>query len=773
MPNDIARAEPAALPARRLRTLIIDNYDSYTFNLFQMIAEANGEVPLVVRNDQIPWAELERLAPFDNVVLSPGPGRPDREADFGACRDAILEARVPVLGVCLGHQGIAHVFGGRVEHAPEVMHGRLSTVEHDGSALFRGVPQHTRVVRYHSLVANPELPQCLRKTAWTPDGVVMALEHTSRAVYGVQFHPESICTQHGKQLLANFRDITAARPAPAKPAAPAALSWDECLSRLSVVPHSAPAPPPAPAAASPYPARVHHRCLELPALCAATEAVYSALYGAEADSFWLDSSRVEPGLSRFSFMGCAPSFPAASPDPFHARAPDGPEPPAGEAVPPVLRFRLGEEGAGPFFALLGRHLAALRAEQPAALPFDLCGGYVGYLGYELKEECGAGRRAGGAPLPQPDAALVLADRLLAFDHAEGRVYAVALESPLLPPGSRSAAGCARWLAEAERALRALAEEAARPAAPAAAAPGAPVEPGCSFRLARSAEEYMDDVRTCLAEIDEGETYEVCLTTQIRSEARPDPLLLYRHLRRVNPAPYAGLLRFGSCGVAVACSSPERFLRVERSSWVESKPIKGTLKRDLADPARDAALAQQLAASEKDRAENLMIVDLLRNDLGLVCDVGSVHVPKLMAIETYATVHQMVSTVRGRLRQGIASVECARSAFPGGSMTGAPKKRTMEILDRLEPGPRGVYSGTLGFFSATGAADLNIVIRTAVVTAAGTAVGAGGAVVAQSDPRGEFEEMLLKAAPVLRAVAAAAAGAPPGTPLAQAPHVEGA
>src|SRR5215210_7169747 len=205
---------------REMRTLLIDNYDSYTFNLFHLLGEVGGgEEPIVVRNDELSWDELVRLDP-DNVVISPGPGRPEHPRDAGVSLEVLRRAEVPVLGVCLGHQDLAYAFGGSIVHAPEVMHGRLSPIRHDGSTLFRGIPQDFRAVRYHSLVVGAVPPE-LRVTAWTPDGVIMALEHRARPLFGVQFHPESVSTTYGRALLENFRDLTPRRGSAAKPVAPA------------------------------------------------------------------------------------------------------------------------------------------------------------------------------------------------------------------------------------------------------------------------------------------------------------------------------------------------------------------------------------------------------------------------------------------------------------------------------------------------------------------------------------------------------------------------
>lgn len=693
-----------------MNTIIVDNYDSFTFNLFQLIAEVNGREPIVVRNDQVTWSEIQAIG-ADNIVLSPGPGRPDLAADFGVCRDVLTMADVPVLGVCLGHQGLGHAFGGAIVHAPEVMHGRLSTVLHDGSALFTGIPQGLSVVRYHSLIVAEPLPACLERIAWTPDGLVMAMRHRDRPLWGVQFHPESICSEYGRRLIENFREITLRLQRH-----PPRQAWeDQVAQRLSVVPHRT----------SPrgvgggdelrvrrvdaYPDSMH---------------AFVALFGADPRAFWLDSSLVEEGLSRFSFMG-----PGVGPGGLELSYRVN----TGELT--VTEGGRASRSRESVFDRLQQEIE--RRHIPVGeLPFGFNCGFVGYLGYELKAECG-GAQAHHSTLP--DAHFVLADRLVAFDHHSRVVYLVGLSRPETDSDLRA------WMDMTAARLRAI-------------EPPPPVRPtgvgDVQFRLDRDRATYLADIMECLRLIEEGETYEVCLTNRLRARLSVDPLAVYRMLRQINPAPYSAFLRVD--GAAVACSSPERFLRVDRTRWVESKPIKGTAPRGLT-PELDAALREQLRTSEKDRAENLMIVDLLRNDLGLVCNVGTVHVPKLMNVESYTTVHQLVSTIRGELRPDMSAIDAVRAAFPGGSMTGAPKIRTMSIIDRLEGAARGIYSGSIGYLALGGAADLNIVIRTAVITAEEVTIGVGGAVVALSDPEQEFEETLLKARAPARAVALAAQG----------------
>lgn len=246
-------------------------------------------------------------------------------------------------------------------------------------------------------------------------------------------------------------------------------------------------------------------------------------------------------------------------------------------------------------------------------------------------------------------------------------------------------------------------------------------------------------------IREGDCYQVNLAQRFSAQAEGDPWLAYQELRRINPAPYGAYL--GLPFAQILSASPERFLRVAQRE-VETKPIKGTRPRSPVIEA-DSVLARDLASSEKDQAENLMIVDLLRNDLGKCCVPGSVKVPRLFQVESFATVHHLVSTVTGQLNAHSRAIDLLRACFPGGSITGAPKLRAMEIIEALEPERRGVYCGSIGYVGFDGDMDINIAIRTLTVTHGTATVAAGGGIVSDSVGEQEYQESFDKASAMLR------------------------
>ena len=406
-------------------------------------------------------------------------------------------------------------------------------------------------------------------------------------------------------------------------------------------------------------------------------------------------------------------------------------------------------------ALLSEH-----AFTPSVLdtrPIPLLAGAVGYFGYEMGQML---ERLPCTPRPQlgmPDIALFFHDWVLGRCRRTGRNFL-----SVLGRGRTSALARAEAERTRDRILAVLAsfereettrflEESARTHEPSmpAARPGASLFSASRCSAVVPREEYLAKIATAKKHIEAGDVFEICLTHHLEAPFAGDPFALWQELRRTSPSPFAAFLDLPEG--AVVSSSPERFLSVDTARTVESRPIKGTRPRGTT-PEEDASLAGDLATCAKDRAENAMIVDLVRNDLGRVCRFGSVETPSLFAVEQYATVHQLVSTVRGQLDEGRDAVDVIRACFPPGSMTGAPKIEAMTILEALEPTERGAYSGALGWIDFSGPLDLSVVIRTIIVKNGRAHLDVGGAIVADSDSVSEYDETMHKARALLSALA---------------------
>lgn len=477
---------------------------------------------------------------------------------------------------------------------------------------------------------------------------------------------------------------------------------------------------------------------------------------------WLLDSGAAPGapsvdVSRYSFLGA---------DPYLVMRSRGNqnEIDCRRSVAPGFEVGVSHRAGDPLDCM--NELLPSRPDIAAAFPNPgprppFAGGAVGYFGYELGQCCEPVALTGRDDFELPDLVLLFVDRLLAFDHVEERVFAIgigfaeegqaelaeqhadtAMEDvasqalSALPAAGQSTDGVdVDWVSRRRLLGSVLPEDAV-----------------CSFKAA----EYGRAVGDIREEIAAGNVYQANLTQRIdlplhRTREEPDAdtgWRLYRALRRLSPAPFAAYLELPE--VTIASSSPERFLSLDREGRVESRPIKGTRRRG-ASVEEDTLLAKELARSKKDRAENLMIVDLVRNDLGRVCETGSVTVPELMAIEPYATVFQMVSTVSGQLKADCSRGDLLRATFPPGSMTGAPKIAAMKIIDKIEPVRRGIYSGAMGYLDIAGGLDLSVVIRTLFVRNGQVHIHSGGAVVTDSVPADEYLESIDKVRALLAAV----------------------
>jgi para-aminobenzoate synthetase component 1 len=426
---------------------------------------------------------------------------------------------------------------------------------------------------------------------------------------------------------------------------------------------------------------------------------FVALYGGDTDVVWLDSGPT--ATSGRSYLGRG-SRTISSP-------------------------------SGSVLEQLRVELAAQRTE-PAADGFAL--GWVGWIGYETRFETMGVPRTRTSPYP--DAAFLYLDRAIEFNHATREVTLLSLEDD------------AEWSGAVVAALAVPRSPVSEqlPAPEQFRAPEHVEGPAAVWRDSNT--EYLAKIRECQARITAGDAYLLCLTNEARVDTVVDPVATYLSLRDFSPTHHGALMRIGD--LALLSASPEQFLSVTPSGVIESRPIKGTRPRGDT-PESDAALAVDLAASEKERAENLMIVDLMRNDIGSVSEIGSVEVPSLLTVETYAQVHQLVSTVRGQLLPGLVGMDAVIACFPAGSMTGTPKSSATRILDELEAAPRGIYSGVFGYFGLDGRIDLAMVIRSIILTPSGATIGAGGGITALSDPNEELAEVRLKAAALLRALGA--------------------
>jgi anthranilate synthase component 1 len=420
---------------------------------------------------------------------------------------------------------------------------------------------------------------------------------------------------------------------------------------------------------------------------------YAALCGDADDAFWLDSG---PSASAgMSYLGRA--------------------------------SRVITEFDGPVLDWLRASLASVDVDTADA-PDGFALGWVGWLGYELRGE------TMGVPVTRasryPLAAFLEVDRALAFNHATRTVTLLAL------------ADVEGYRAEVDAALQQV--------EPAETPPGQLAQDSRTATWAHTDPEYLAMIADCQVAIRAGDAYQLCLTTEASVDVTPDPLATYLRLRESSPTHHGALLRAN--GVSLLSASPERFLAVSPEGAVTTSPIKGTRPRG-ATPPQDAALRAELESSEKEQAENLMIVDLMRNDIARVARVGTVAVTRLLAVESYAQVHQLVSTVQGQLQDALTAVDAIEACFPAGSMTGAPKLSATKILDRIEHRARGIYSGAFGYLGFDGAMDLAMVIRSIIIDADGATIGTGGGITALSVPEEELAEARLKAEVLLRVLGA--------------------
>ncbi|KAF2083882.1 para-aminobenzoate synthase [Saccharata proteae CBS 121410] len=739
------------------RILFIDAYDSFSNNIIALLQDhLNASVTSIHIDDPAYQTDdhFHRLLDcFDAVVAGPGPGTVTNSQDVGLIARlwTVPERhRLPVLGICLGFQSLALAFGAREEKLREPRHGIITRVLHQAESVFGGLGA-VHATQYHSLTvrlqSSPEMPapywsptpECpdLVPLAWDCDcqsngPVLMAVKHASRPFWGVQYHPESICTSsEGAAIIGNWWAETCAWNARAKRA------FD--MQDIDV--------------------KEMCELLNLP----------------QNDTVVLESGvnksgnpvRAETGSH--SIIGCPP-------DTGHNRRLEYHLSDQTMDIWEGDRFQWsGTSVHSDIWSFLQGFTESCRCtDGPAEMPF--WGGLVGYVSYEAGLATIDVATANPDPSKdQPDICFTFIMRSVVIDHARRRVC---VQSIMEDDGA--------WVTKTSTLLQ---QNASIISAAAKQHLIPPVPPSLDIPSALptidTAPSYESKVRSCQSSIRAGDSYEMCLTYQnhlrlpITTSSPSTPWLLYTRLRRLNPAPFGAFMRLGhpDRAVNIVSSSPERFLSWTRAGRCQYRPIKGTVKK-AAGVTR--TMAETILNSSKERAENLMIVDLVRHDLHAVVGTGNVRVTKLMGVEEYETVWQLVSVIEGDLTGRSvddtdmvppSGIPLLRSSLPPGSMTGAPKKRSCELLQSVERHvPRGVYSGVLGYLDVGGGGDFAVVIRTAfkwdgdveeveVEGGGGETtttrryetwrVGAGGAVTGLSEPKAEYEEMRAKLESTMR------------------------
>ncbi|KAL9128577.1 MAG: hypothetical protein Q9217_002776 [Psora testacea] len=827
------------------RLLFVDAYDSFTNNIISLLETQLDVHATVIKLDE----KIEDLAhfvePFAAIVLGPGPGDPRNHKDVGLFRrfwQLSDEHLVPILGICLGFQSMVLAFGGHVEQLHEPRHGFVRRIRHDGQDIFEGLDQLVEAVQYHSLHAilgdlmtidptasNAQFHQSCQRSAdltalaWdseidnkpihphiltqNPPFILMAVRHKNKPFHGLQFHPESICSSSSAQdiILNWWRSVRrwwVSQPARANQRdydyRPECLFHNECgdISSCNAIQPLEANSRPSPIITKIIPST----SLTVPSIC--------SRLGLGKEVIVLDSENhqraevgqhsiigiTSPGSLRFEFnIGTS----------FVRRMQHG----------QTTKMDLLRKYGGDVFQFLRDFIRQRRARSMYTdIPF--WGGLIGYINYEnCLETIGVsplhGKRSDRRTSSAPDFNFIFVERSLVIAHVDQKIYVQSLT-----PNDHDWVG-----ATASILTRAL------PASP----PPSPF-PFLNASITLPHEpSYKAKIRTAQSHIRAGNSYEICLTTRatIRTPTQLPSWPLYLRLRQLNPAPFAAHIRLG--GLTLLSSSPERFLSWKRPSGrrgifgketvCQFRPIKGTIARrpDPTRPELTLKQAEGLLATPKEKAENLMIVDLIRHDLHGVVGSGNVSVPKLMIVEEYKTLFQLVSVVEGVLHipgdsdgensgRGQRNTKAFRNSphertltdqpsatstgeksgidvlaasLPPGSMTGAPKLRSCQLLQRIENRPRGVYSGVVGYLDVGGGGDFSVVIRSVVRWDGGHAelssefnksqnkreeweassgrsdtgdtwtIGAGGAITALSTEESEYEEMMTKLRSTLR------------------------
>ena len=789
------------------RILFVDAYDSFSNNIIALLeAECGAKMTRVFVDASIPDLE-DFVSPFSAIVCGPGPGHPSRLQDVGLFKRiwALSDEKIrPVLGFCLGFQSLAYEFGASVVRLPRPRHGIKTLVTSRSTSIFDGLATFS-AVQYHSLHADLgyEHPlstsedlwipsrQCsqLQPLAWdlrstnevdlcfhaNPSSILMAVKHVTKPFYGIQFHPESICSDAtAKKVVANWwQDVLS--QSPKLPLEEIKVSQKNEWHKIEILKGSVNSSPrarsestgsisserssAATSVSMQEKTRLTPHSTTLPLANLTVPSICEALRLPKDESIILDSEmRQLPQLGEASIIGII------SPDTKRIQFSVGGTNVTIKSGTATERVDLGKHD-GSIFSFLKTYMGSFEMQAGDDRVFN--GGLMGYVSYEACLET-IGIHA-SSQNDRPDLCFAFVKRSLVIDHKHRLLHIQELLDNRLGNSESS------WVSEVSLVFGHLIEESGSQTAMS----GLPLSTKILAGALPKESEYKYKIKQCKELIGAGESYELCLTDQT-SITLQDTLpvwAMYKTLRRLNPANFGAFVRLGP--LTLLSTSPERFMtwsrfeqrssvtdRKDRLNSVQSatcqfRPMKGTVRKRQEMP--DGSIhcisrkeAGAILAAPKEKAENLMILDLIRHDLHGVC--RDVSVPGLMVLEDYESVYQLVSVIEGRLEKpfslgpfdGPSGIDCLAASLPPGSMTGAPKKRSCQLLQEIEKKPRSIYSGILGYIDVRGGGDFSVLIRSMYkwddecdADSARWNIGAGGAVTTLSTEEGEWEEMLTK------------------------------
>ncbi|MGN1392753.1 MAG: chorismate-binding protein [Succinivibrionaceae bacterium] len=705
--------------------LLVDNYDSFTYNLIQYLGILNQDFK-IIKNDELILSEIIELEPR-GIILSPGPGSP-QDAGISSKIVEYFDNKCPILGICLGHQVIVESSGGTVDHAPTPMHGKISNIKHKGTGIFTNIPSSIHVTRYHSLTVT-KLPNDYEITAITDTEprVVMGVQHKNYPVFGVQFHIEALETEYGLHILKNFCDIVNERkilPRDIKeynlPVNTYKPVINKYLQQKSLLPNIS---------------NLKGFALEIITPSDFTTLDCVKIFENEREFKLLDSQENEiTELNRYSIFAFNPILRVENHDgENYLETFDG----LNQSITD------SSDALECIEQIIKTYSIKVLPPLPNHISVPFVGGFIGHISYEyyrvlfedklgtdifLKESQNLTFDDSEPELPLLSFSLY--ENAIIYDKKASKWFITSIVSKnhLEKFKNRVLYKIKEWQTSKVSKKQNLATSLQKNT----------TEPEVYTSV--SDEEYIEDLNKIHEFIKDGKVYQINYTQRFDMDYTDSPSSVYEKLIEINSSPFGGL--FISNDYSILSTSPERFIQI-KDNKISTRPIKGTIQK-TGDEEQDAELKEQLRNSAKDRSELLMIVDLERNDFGKICEYGSICVPKQFIIEEYPTLFHLVSEINGVLRKGTSIKDIFMSCFPGGSITGAPKLVAIQCINLLERVPRSVYTGTMGYIDISGNIDLNIVIRTIILKNNKAYFSAGGGIVWDSDNQSEYEESLLKA-----------------------------